>query len=132
MEIISGEDPSKNDNSFHENENQHFKPWGIELNQYCMLMHLSQFTGFFLLPVIMWAVHRKESELINQHGKNILNWSISLLIYAFIGMLLTFIIIGIPLLILVGACSLLFTIVAAIKATNGEVFKYPFAFEFFK
>ncbi|MCT4647549.1 MAG: DUF4870 domain-containing protein [Carboxylicivirga sp.] len=108
-----------------------FRPWGMDLNSFCMLMHLSQFAGVlfpgagFALPIIMWATNKDKNDLIDQHGKNILNWMISAMIYAFGGLILTFVVIGIPLLIALGICSFIFTIMGAIKANEGTVYQYP-------
>jgi uncharacterized Tic20 family protein len=61
-----------------------FRPWNMDLSSYCMLMHLSQFAGIIVpfggiaLPIIMWATNKDKSSIIDQHGKNILNWMISL------------------------------------------------------
>jgi len=136
MEIISGEEP-KNKNSFVKDENPYFKPWGMDVNQYCMLMHFAQFAGFviplggFILPIIMWTTNKDQSQLVDQHGKNILNWMLSFIIYIIISAILIFVLIGIPLLIALSICSLVFTIIGALKASNGEVYRYPFTITFF-
>ncbi|MAE15703.1 MAG: hypothetical protein CL821_08970 [Crocinitomicaceae bacterium] len=67
-------------------DNKH-KPWGMEINQFSMLMHLSQLTGFLIpfagviLPIIMWSTNKNQNEIVNKHGKNITNWIISSFIY---------------------------------------------------
>ena len=54
---------------------KHNNPWGMELNQYCMLMHLSQFSNFFIpfggivIPIVMWYVNKDEYVEVDQHGK---------------------------------------------------------------
>lgn len=115
-----------------------YKPWGMELNQFCMLMHLSQFLGFIaplaglILPIIMWSTNRDKSEVVDQHGKNIMNWLISELIYFSIGAILSVVLIGIPIVIAVFICSIIFTILGGIRAGNGEYYVYPFSIKFFK
>jgi hypothetical protein len=115
-----------------------YKPWGMEANQFCMLMHLSQFAGLvvpmggLILPIVMWTTNKDKSDIVNQHGKNILNWIISSFIYLFVSIILTFLLIGIPILIATVICSLIFTIVGAVKANNGEVYKYPLSIPFLK
>jgi hypothetical protein len=115
-----------------------YKPWGMEANQFCMLMHLSQFAGLvvpmggLILPIVMWTANKDKSDIVNQHGKNILNWIISSFIYLFVSIILTFLLIGIPILIATVICSLIFTIVGAVKANNGEVYKYPLSIPFLK
>ena len=68
---------------------------------------------------------------LDSHGKVIANWVISALIYGFVFVMLSFILIGIPLLWLLGFLSLIFPIIAAIKASNGELWPYPLSFTFF-
>ncbi len=118
--------------------NNNFKPWGLELNQYCMLMHLSQFVGYifplagFILPIIMWTSFKDKNNTINEHGKNILNWMISVSIYSVIAIILVFLFIGFPLIIALGICSFLFTVLGALRASEGKIYKYPISIQFFK
>ncbi len=120
------------------NEKPDFKPWGMEINQFCMLLHLSQFAGYVVpmagtvLPIIMWATNKDQSELIDKHGKNILNWMISSFIYMIVGFILAFVFIGIPLLIALAICSIIFIIIGAVKANDGIIYKYPLAIDFIK
>lgn len=115
-----------------------FKPWGMEMNQFCMLMHLSQFAGFvvpmggLVLPIVMWTTNKDKSELIDEHGKNILNWIISATIYAIGCFILSFIFIGFIGFIGLAICSLIFTIQGAVKANRGELYKYPLSIQFLK
>ena len=118
-------------------ENSEFKPWGIELDQFCMLMHLSQMAGYvvpvagMVLPIVMWATNKDKSDIVDQHGKNILNWMISSLIYMVISSFLIFILIGIPLLFVIAICSIIFSIIGGLKANDGVFYKYPLAINFF-
>ncbi len=119
-------------------ETNDFKPWGMELNQFCMLMHLSQFSSFIIplggliLPIIMWSTNKEKSEIIDEHGKNILNWIISSFIYAIVSVILMFVLIGFIAIFAVIICSLIFTIIGAIKANDGIVYKYPLSITFIK
>ena len=127
-------DPIEGKNSDHENSD--FRPWGLEVNQFCMFMHLSQLAGYVLpiagwvLPVIMWATNKDQSEMVDQQGKNILNWMISSLIYIAISTVLIFVFIGIPMLFIVGICTIVFSILGALKASDGLVYRYPLAINF--
>ena len=114
------------------------KPWNMELNTFCMLMHLSQFAGIivpmagFILPIIMWATHKDDFKEVDEHGKVILNWFISALIYSAVSGILVIIIIGFLGLIAVSICGIVFAIIGAIKASNGEVWPYPLCIRFLK
>jgi uncharacterized protein len=115
-----------------------FRPWDMEVSSYCMLMHLSQFAGIIIpyggiaLPIIMWATNKDKSSIIDQHGKNILNWMISFYIYVSISAILILLLVGIFALIILGFMAVIFAIIGAIKANNNEFYSYPLAISFFK
>ena len=115
-----------------------FRPWNMELSSYCMLMHLSQFAGIIVpfggiaLPIIMWATNKDKSSIIDQHGKNILNWMISFYIYVSISSILILLIVGIFALIALGVIAAIFAIIGAVKANNKEIFNYPLSITFIK
>jgi len=122
----------------YDSQNNDFKPWGMEVNTFCMLMHLSQLAGFIIpiaglvLPILMWATNKDQSSKVDMQGKNILNWMITLIIASIIGGILTFIFIGFLVLIVIGIASIVFAILGAIKSNEGKMYQYPFAIEFFK
>src|SRR5579871_319939 len=106
--------------------------------QWALILHLSQFAGYvvpvagFIVPVVIWQLKKDELPLIDVHGKNCVNWIISKIIYLVISVVLCFIIIGFAMLAGLSICIILFPILAAVKANNGEVWKYPGAIPFFK
>jgi uncharacterized Tic20 family protein len=104
--------------------------FGMQPNMYFMLMHL---VGFFFFPaaIVLWAIAKDKDVRVDTHGKHIFNWLLSLLIYTVVGCVLCFVIIGIVLIVAVGVCSLAFPIIAAIKASKGEVWRYPYSITFF-
>ena len=112
--------------------------WGMPLNTYCMLIHLSQLTSIIvpglglILPIVMWAVNKDKHQDIDMHGKVTVNWLISLFIYSLICGLLMLIIIGMFGLIILAILNFIFAIVAAIKANKGELWVYPLSITFLK
>jgi uncharacterized Tic20 family protein len=91
-----------------------------------VLSHLSIFIGVpFFLPLIVYLVMRDESKYVADNAREALNFHISLVIYAICAGLLTFILIGIPLLVLMGVATFILSIVAAIKAADGACYRYP-------
>lgn len=102
------------------------------------LLHLSVLAGFALpiaglvVPIIIWQLKKPILPGIDVHGVNAVNWIISLMIYTLVSALLVLALIGIPLLIALGLVSIIFPIIAAIKANNGEVWKYPLSISFLK
>ncbi len=112
--------------------------WGMPLNTYCMLIHLSQLTSIiipglgFILPIVMWATNKDKHDAIDEHGKITVNWLISLFIYSIISAILVFVVIGFLGLILLAILNFIFAIVAAIKANDGQVWVYPLSITFLK
>jgi uncharacterized Tic20 family protein len=109
-----------------------------QTRQWAFLLHLSMLAGFLLplagliVPIVIWQLNKAELPGLDPHGKNAVNWIITEVIYALLGGLLVFFTIGIPLLIVVSVLGIVFPIIAAIKANNGEVWKYPLAISFLK
>ena len=70
---------------------------------------------------------------MDSHGKAILNFQISMFLYAIICIPLILLIgLGLLGLIIIGIACLVFPIINAIKANNGELPNYPFSIEFIK
>jgi uncharacterized Tic20 family protein len=107
-----------------------------QTRQWSMILHLSLLLCFsmvgVIVPILIWQFKKKDLPNIDEHGKNAVNWIISLAIYAAAGLLLTPVLIGYPILCLVGVAAVALPIIAAIKANNGEVWKYPIAIAFMK
>ena len=96
-----------------------YKIWSI-------LSHLSAFLGVpFILPLVVYLAMRKESEYVAANAREALNFHISVLIYGICCVPLVLVLIGIPLLILLGITSLVLAIVAAVKAGDGGTYHYP-------
>ena len=118
------------------NEESEYKPWGLDEDTYCVVLHLSQFAGYtvplagLILPIIMWTTEKQNSEKIDMHGRVVMNWVISSVIYAIVFLILAFFFIGIPLLIGLGICAIVFPIIGAIKAGGNICWHYPMAINF--
>lgn len=106
--------------------------------QWAMFMHFSVFAGYLIplgglvLPIILWQLKKDQSPEIDQHGKNIVNFLISMIIYVFVSSILLFVFIGVFLLLALSIAGIVLPIIAAIKANNGEVWKYPFTIQIIK
>lgn len=104
-----------------------------QTRQWAMFLHLSQLAGFLIplaglvVPIVIWQIKKSELPGIDAHGKIVVNWIISEIIYLLVCLLLILVLIGAPLLIAVGALGILFPIIGAIKANNGQVWRYPFS-----
>lgn len=102
------------------------------------LAHLSSFgaviapgIGHILGPLIVWMVKRDSSEYAAEHAKEALNFQITITvttIVAVIGGLLTLgigFLAAIPLIIVIGLLDLVCTVIAALKAYDGQSYRYP-------
>ena len=105
--------------------------------QWAMFLHLSLLSNFvvplagLVVPIVLWQVKKNELPGIDVHGKVVVNWIISSIIYAVVCIPLIFAIIGIPLLIALGIIGIIFPIIGGVKASNGELWKYPLSITFF-
>lgn len=109
-----------------------------EERQWGLFAHLSSLAGLViplgnvLGPLIIWLVKKDTMPFADDQGKEALNFNITIAIAAIISGFLIFVVIGLLLLPLVGLAWLIFTIIAAVKANNGEAYRYPFALRFIK
>ena len=101
---------------------------------WCMLAHATALVGFLVPvaghivgPLIVWLAKRHDSPEIDAHGKESMNFQISMLIWNAISAILILVLIGIPLLILLHILNIIFVIVASIQASEGKLYRYPFA-----
>ena len=91
-----------------------------------ILCHLSFYVGLpFLLPLVVYLAMRNESAYVGENAREALNFHISLLIYSLCCVPLVFIVIGIPILVVMGIASLVLAVVAAVKASDGLCYRYP-------
>ena len=90
---------------------------------------LGLFTGF-IGPLIILLVSKKKYE--KDHSKHALNWQISLIIYVLVSIPLMIVLIGFALLFAVMIMNLVFCILAAVRAGDNILWKYPLAIPFLK
>ena len=99
-------------------------------------LHLSQFAGYaaplagFVVPIVIWQVAKDEHPEIDEHGRMVANWIISHLLYIVASVLLSFVGVGIPLLIVLAILGVIFPIIGAIRASQGVCWSYPLTIQF--
>ncbi len=98
-----------------------------------MLSHLLALSGFIgvpfgniLAPLIIWLVKKDQSQFVADQAKESLNFQISLIIYAIVSGILVLVLIGFVLLGVIFIGGIVLTIIATMKANNGEHYRYPF------
>lgn len=105
---------------------------------WAMLCHLSALSGYITLvgwlvgPLIVWLVNKDQYPLVDDQGKESLNFQISVLIYALVCTPLIFCLIGVPLLAALGVAHVILVIIAGLKAYGGEAYRYPLTIRLFK
>ncbi|MDQ3199101.1 MAG: DUF4870 domain-containing protein [Verrucomicrobiota bacterium] len=108
------------------------RTWSVLCHASALLGIFFHFLGHIFGPLIVWIVKRHESAEIDAHGKESLNFQISMLIYDAVAVILCFVLIGIPILILLWILNIVFVVIASIKAGDGELYRYPLTIRFIK
>jgi len=99
---------------------------------WAMFAHLSALAGFIipfgsiLGPLIIWQIKKNEYPLVDDQGKEALNFQITMAIAFVACCVLMLILIGFLLAAIVGLVDIIYTIIAAIAANNGQAYRYPF------
>ena len=104
-----------------------------------MLAHLSALAGLVmpligivLGPLAVWLARRDDSPFVAAHAKEALNFNLSVLLAAIACMLLMLVFVGFLLGTALFVAWLVMTLVAAIKASEGETYRYPFSLRFIR
>lgn len=109
-----------------------------EQKQMGLFLHLSQLANVVLfpigiiLPVILWQTQKEKMPALDAHGKMVVNWMISATIYAIISFVLMFVLVGFLTILAVAVMGIVFPIIGAVKANNGELWEYPLTIKFLK
>ena len=110
-----------------------------DVRTWCVLCHASALLGLFfhflghiLGPLVVWLIKRGDSPEIDAHGKESLNFQISMLIYDVIAFILFIVFIGIPILIALWILNTVLVIIASIRASEGKFYRYPFTIRLIK
>ncbi|MBI1313411.1 DUF4870 domain-containing protein [bacterium] len=107
-------------------------------DEWAMVLHLSQFAGYvapvlgFVLPILIWQVLKDDLPSLDRHGRIVMNWVISEVLYLAIAILLAFVAIGFVLVPVVGVLGVVFPVIGALKANGGTVWEYPLSIRFFR
>ncbi|PYK68897.1 MAG: DUF4870 domain-containing protein [Verrucomicrobia bacterium] len=106
------------------------RTWNVLCHASALLGLFLHFLGHLLGPLIVWLVKRGDSPEIDAHGKESLNFQLSMLIYDAIAAILCIILIGIPILIALWIMNTVFVIIASIRASEGKFYRYPITIRF--
>ena len=97
-----------------------------------IIVHLSALSALFipfghlLGPLVIWLIKRADMPMVDRHGKEALNFQITVTLASFLCGLLFFVGIGLILLFVLLVADAVLVIMAAVKTSRGEAFIYPF------
>jgi uncharacterized Tic20 family protein len=141
----AGETPPEQEASFEQPQAVNESPPSKEINKdarmWGMICHLAGLGGLIPIvpvigsvigPLIVWQIKKEEFGFVADQGKEALNFQISILMYAIVSGLLCFACVGFVLLPAVYIFDLIFLLIAAVKANDGEHYRYPLTFRFIK
>ena len=109
-----------------------------EARNWGLWLHLSQLANLILppagliVPIVLWQIKKDEFPALDRHGKMVVNWMISSVIYFIVSFALIFVLVGILLLPILGILGIVFPVIGAVKANNGEFWEYPLTIKFLK
>ena len=135
------------------------RPWNMDINSFCMLMHLSQFASSvfplagIIMPILMWQQFKKQSAIVDENGKQLVNFMLTTVITGIVGatiitvialalftntradqsrftllwaIVILFLVVGL------GIAYVIFIIRAAIQSYNGNIGTYPLTIKFIR
>ncbi|HEY8118420.1 MAG TPA: DUF4870 domain-containing protein [Methylophilaceae bacterium] len=91
-----------------------------------VLTHLGGTLFSFIPALIVWLLKREDSPYIGDQAREALNFQITVLIAQVVSSILIIILVGFVLMGLVYLANIIFCIVAAVAASKGEDYRYPF------
>lgn len=101
-----------------------------------MLCHLSALSGLIIPfgnligPLVVYTLKKDEYAFVADQGKESLNFQISVLVYLMISGIAVLLLVGIFFLLFVPFIAIILTVLAAVRANDGEYYRYPFCIHF--
>ena len=105
---------------------------------WAMFCHIGVFVGFIIpfgnliAPLVLWLMKKDEMPFVDYHGKEVVNFQLTMLIAVAVSWLLIFIVIGFLLLAVVGVFVLIVTVIGIVKTSQGAYYRYPLSIRFIK
>jgi hypothetical protein len=113
-------------------EDKQARNWGMLCHLIALCALLGVPFGHILGPLVVWLVKRNDFRIVDEQGKESLNFQISFTIYALVSALLVFFVVGIVLLIGIAIADLILVIIASVRVSNGQPYRYPLTIRFIK
>ena len=110
-----------------------------EARKWAMLCHLAALigllgngVGFLLGPLVVWLLKKEDDPFVDEQGKEAVNFQITMFIAIVLCIPLLLLLIGFPLMIIIALMMTIFPIIGAIKANEGQSYRYPLTIRFIK
>ena len=98
-----------------------------------MLIYILALLTGWIGPLIVWLIKKDSSSFINQHGKEVMNFTITFFVAYIVSIfLIPVFFIGCVLIAALLICSLIFCIQGAMAANKGQLYRFPFAIRLIK
>lgn len=97
-----------------------------------MLTHLSGIFFSIVVPLVVWLTCKDTKPWLADQSKEALNFQITVLIGYLISSVLMIVLIGFVLFLIVWAFSIILSIVAALRVSQGTAFRYPLTLRLIK
>jgi uncharacterized protein len=108
------------------------RSWCAFIHASALLGVLLHFPGHLLPPLILWLIKRDDAPALDAHGKEAVNFQISMLIYNLVAAVFCLILVGFVFLAILWILNTIFVIIAAIQASDGKFFRYPMTIRFIR
>lgn len=102
-----------------------------------LIMYLLPFCGYLIPfgnvigPMILWMMKKEESPMLDEAGREVLNFQITIFLMYFIAGILCFVLIGYLLLPVVFLIHVIYTIISIVEASKGRVYRFGMAIKLF-
>jgi uncharacterized Tic20 family protein len=106
------------------------RSWAALIHASALLGLFLHFPGHLLPPLIIWLLKRGEAAELDAHGKEAVNFQLSMLLYNVIAAVFCLILIGFVALGILWILNTILVIVAAIQASDGKFYRYPMTIRF--
>jgi hypothetical protein len=106
------------------------RTWAMFTHLSALLAYIGVPFGHIIGPLIIWLVKKDDDPFINAHGRESLNFQLSITIYTGVAFLLMFAIVGFVLVPVVFGMHVVLSILAALRANDGQLYRYPLTIRF--
>lgn len=108
------------------------KQWAMACHLGALTLYIGIPFGHIIIPLVIWLSKREESPLVEEQARESLNFQITITVFLIVFALFSFILIGIPFLIVTGVVHIIFTIIATVEVDKGKPYQYPFNIRFIR